>query len=45
MSRLGTPEILILAFLVIIFFGSKRLPEFIKSVGHAVREFKKSLSE
>lgn len=45
MSQLGTPEILILALLVIVFFGSKKLPEFIKSIGVAVKEFKKSMSE
>ncbi|HCR36239.1 MAG: Sec-independent protein translocase protein TatA [Candidatus Woesebacteria bacterium GW2011_GWC2_33_12] len=45
MSKLGTPEILILALLVVVFFGSKKLPEFIKSIGLAVKEFKKSVSE
>ena len=45
MPNLGTPEILILSLLVIVFFGSKKLPEFIKSVGEAVKQFKKSSSE
>lgn len=45
MPNLGTPEILILAVLVIVFFGSKKLPEFIKAIGLSVREFKKSLND
>lgn len=45
MPNLGTPEILILALLVIVFFGSKKLPEFIKAIGLSVREFKKSLND
>jgi sec-independent protein translocase protein TatA len=45
MSRLGTPEIIILALLVIVFFGSKKLPEFIKSIGLSIKEFKKAMSE
>lgn len=45
MPRLGATEIIILAVLVLVFFGSKKLPEFIKSVGEAVKEFKKSMSE
>lgn len=45
MSQLGTTEILILSLLVIVFFGSKKLPEFIKSIGLSVREFKKAMEE
>lgn len=43
MSNLGTPEILIIALLILVFFGSKKLPEFIKSMGEAVKEFKKTM--
>lgn len=45
MPQLGTTEIVVLSLLVIVFFGSKKLPEFIKSIGLSVKEFKKSLSE
>jgi sec-independent protein translocase protein TatA len=41
--RLGTPEFLILSLLVIVFFGSKKLPEFIKSIGESIKEFKKAM--
>lgn len=43
MFNLGTVEIVIIALLVIIFFGTKKVPEFIQSIGEAIREFKKAL--
>lgn len=45
MPQLGTTEIIVLSLLVIVFFGSKKLPEFIKSIGLSVKEFKKAVSE
>lgn len=45
MSRLGTPEVLIIALLIIVFFGSKKLPEFIKSIGLSIKEFKNAMQE
>ncbi len=43
MFRLGTPELLIISLLILVFFGSKKLPEFIKSLGLSVKEFKKAI--
>jgi sec-independent protein translocase protein TatA len=45
MPQLGTTEIIVISLLVIVFFGSKRVPEFIKSIGQAVREFNKSMKD
>lgn len=45
MPQLGTTEIIVLSLLVIVFFGSKKLPEFIKSIGLSIKEFKKASSE
>lgn len=42
-TRVGTTEVLILAIIVLVFFGTKRLPEFIKYFGEAIKEFKKAL--
>ena len=42
MSRLGLAEILIIALIIILLFGGKKIPEFIKGVGEAVREFRKA---
>lgn len=43
--NVGVPELLILAFLVLLVFGAKRLPEIGASMGKGIREFKKSLKE
>jgi len=42
---MGTTEVLIIALLILLFFGGKRIPEFIKSLGQSVKEFKKSLKD
>lgn len=39
----GMQELLIILFLVLLLFGSKRLPELARSIGEAVREFQKGL--
>ena len=40
---LGTTELLLIAFLILLLFGRKRLPELAKSAGEAIREFKNSV--
>ena len=42
---LGTPEIIVIALVVIIFFGSKRIPELMKGLGKGMREFKNATGE
>ncbi len=37
---LGTPEILIIVFLLLLFFGKDKLPDLVKSIGKAFRELK-----
>ena len=44
-SNFGATEIAIIAFLLILFFGGKKIPEFIKGLGEAVKEFKKGVKE
>ena len=39
---LGSGEILVILFVVLILFGGKKLPEFAQSLGKGVREFKKA---
>lgn len=36
---LGFNELLIVAFIVLIFFGGKRLPELMRGLGKGIREF------
>lgn len=39
---LGTTELLIIAFIVLLLFGGKKIPEFFKGLADAVKEFKKA---
>ncbi|OGE66988.1 translocase [Candidatus Daviesbacteria bacterium RIFCSPLOWO2_02_FULL_40_8] len=45
LNNFGTTEILIVAFLVILFFGGKKIPEFIKGIGEAIKEFRKEVKD
>jgi len=38
------PEILVIGLFILIFFGAKRIPEFMKGMGKGVREFKDAMS-
>ena len=39
---IGTTELLVIGLILVLFFGSKRLPEFSKGLKEALREFKKA---
>lgn len=43
MFNLGLPELLVIGGAVLLLFGPKRLPEFAKSLGKGIRDFKKAL--
>lgn len=43
--NLGMSELLVILAIVLVVFGAKRLPEIGGSMGKAIREFKRSLSE
>jgi sec-independent protein translocase protein TatA len=42
---LGTPELIIIAVLVLILFGAKKLPTFARSLGKSMGEFRKAKDE
>ncbi len=42
---LGTPEILIIALVVLLLFGGRKIPELMKGVGKGIRSFKKGMNE
>jgi sec-independent protein translocase protein TatA len=44
-SSIGIWEILILVVVLLLLFGSKRLPQMGRSLGHGLREFKDSVSD
>ena len=39
--NLGGPDVLIIALIVVLLFGAKRLPELARSMGRSLREFSK----
>jgi sec-independent protein translocase protein TatA len=43
--NIGAPEILILAVLLILIFGFKRLPDAARSIGRSARVFKSEMQE
>ena len=42
MGHIGISELLVLFFVVLLFFGAKRIPEVARALGKASREFKKA---
>lgn len=42
---LGLPELLIILVIVLLLFGSKKLPELSRSIGTSLREIRKGVSE
>lgn len=41
----GTPELIVILVIVLLLFGSKKLPELSKSVGTSVKELRKGFSD
>jgi len=44
-GRIGLPEILIMALILVFIFGAKKIPELARGMGQGIKEFKKGLSE
>ena len=42
--NLGAGEIMVIALFVLMFFGSKQIPELMRGLGRATREFKDAMS-
>jgi sec-independent protein translocase protein TatA len=43
MGRLGMGELLVILALVVLLFGSKRLPELASGIGKAIKNFRRSV--
>jgi sec-independent protein translocase protein TatA len=43
-ADIGVPELLILAVVLLVVFGPKRLPEMGRQLGKGIRDFKESLT-
>ncbi len=43
--KIGLFEILVVAFIILLLFGGKKLPEFTKGITDSIREFRKGFTE
>jgi sec-independent protein translocase protein TatA len=44
-KNIGTTEVLIIAVVIVLLFGGRKIPEFVRSLGQSVKEFKKAVKE
>ncbi len=44
-AALGWMEIMVIAMVILLFFGAKRLPEIFRGMGQGIKEFKKATRE
>ncbi len=40
MGSIGTTELIIIALLLLVFFGAKRIPDLARGIGKGIREFR-----
>ncbi len=45
LNNIGTAEIIILAVLVLLLFGGKKIPELMKGLGKGIRSFKDGMKD
>ncbi len=45
LGGLGTGEVIIIALIVLLLFGGKKIPELMKGIGKGVKNFKDGLSD
>ena len=44
-GNLGTGELILIALVVLLFFGAKRIPELMRGIGKGVKSFKEGLND
>jgi sec-independent protein translocase protein TatA len=44
-KNIGTTELIIIAVVLILLFGGKKIPEFMKGIGQAIKEFRQASSD
>jgi sec-independent protein translocase protein TatA len=45
LQGVGATELVVVATVIFFLFGGKKIPEFFKGLGEAVKEFKKAINE
>lgn len=44
-GNIGAPEIIIIALIVLLLFGGKKIPELMRGLGKGVKNFKKGMND
>lgn len=44
-QNIGTTEIIIIAVVLLLLFGAKRIPDFVRALGQSVKEFRHALND
>lgn len=44
-GTVGTPELLLIMLVILLLFGSKRLPELARGIGKGIRQFRKAMDD
>ena len=44
-GSIGTPELLIIMLVILLLFGSKKLPELARGIGKGMRQFRKAMED
>jgi len=45
MFGLGTPEIILIAIVILVLFGAKKIPDLMQGLGKGIKEFKKASTD
>lgn len=45
MGRIGGPQLVLILFIVLLLFGSRRLPDLAGAIGRSMKEFRKETAE
>lgn len=45
LSGIGTTEIVVVALVLLVLFGGKKLPELARGMGDSIKEFRKAVNE
>ena len=44
-GSIGTPELLVIMLVILLLFGSKRLPELARGIGKGIRQFRDAMDD
>lgn len=44
-GSIGTPELLMIMLVILLLFGSKKLPELARGIGKGIRQFRKAMED